>query len=114
MVFSLVAWVATGDVNVGARIVLSAVPAQAVSCTIVYVPGPTPSDHVEADGNANRQKRAGRSSPGKTYGTSSGTNRSDCGHGWQLPLDYACCQEPGEKTWEAVLRAAVLSSMAEE
>ena len=49
MHFSLVAWVATGDVNVGARIVLSAVPAQAVSCTIAYVPGPTPSDHVELE-----------------------------------------------------------------
>ena len=75
---------------------------------------PTPFDHVEPVGNSNRQKRAGRSLPEKTYGTSSGTNRSDCGHGWQLPLDYACCHEPGEKTWEAVLRAAVLSSVAEE
>ena len=105
---------ATGDVNVGARIVLSVVPAQAVSSTIAYVSNPPPSITWSFDGNSNRQKRAGRASPEKTYGTSSGTNRSDCGHGWQLPLDYACCQEPGEKTWEAVLRAAVLSSMAEE
>jgi hypothetical protein len=33
------------------------------------------------------RKRAGRLSSEKTYGTSSGTNRSDCGLGWQLPLD---------------------------
>ena len=47
MFFSLVAWVATGDVNVGARIVLSAVPAQVrVFARRTYVPGPTPSDHV--------------------------------------------------------------------
>ena len=114
MVFSLVAWVATGDVNTGARIVLSAVPAQVRVRDRAYVSTHPLRSRRVLTGMPTARKRAGRSPPGKTYGTSSGTNRSDCGHGWQLPLDYVCCREPDEKTWEAVLRAAVLSSMAEE
>ncbi len=46
MHFSLVAWVATGDVNTGARIVLSAVPAQVRVRAAHLCLQPTPSDHV--------------------------------------------------------------------
>ena len=75
MFFSLVARVATGDVNRRGTVVLSAVPAQVrVFARRTYVPGPTPSDHVvrlcvhEPSGRAGRlppempksQERPGR------------------------------------------------------